>query len=504
MDELVFHMGEAADSTGVPGGRTGEKQIAEIFFLLNTCTPAKSVYMNTRWESRREVRFNWQEDLQASRDLNEREKGGYGLVLEWFEQWRLRCELVPGRDAAERFWREQVKSKAREDWQLQQWAEAMRWYLRWLSFCEESGRRTETLFERVREAVDRAGARRGLARRTRQTYGSWAGRFAEWAGEERAVLEPDRARAFLEHLVAKERVSYATQKQALNALAFFFKDVCGLEEVDLQVRFRKTRKRIPVVLSLREVVAVLDNLPVNCRLAAELQYGSGLRLNELVNLRIKDVDLDRGQVTVRAGKGDRDRVTVLPRGVANKLRAHKEEVRRQYEGDRVAGRPGVALPNALARRDPKAGEKWAWCWLFPAPKLSVDPESGIERRHHLHSETYSSALRKAVAVAGIEKRAGTHALRHSFATHLLEQGVDIRTLQELLGHADVSTTMIYLHVAQNLSPAGVRSPLDARELGLLPAEDDAPPRDGPAVAVDGGLAVGSGEEDLREPFAVVA
>ncbi|NLT71035.1 MAG: integron integrase, partial [Verrucomicrobiaceae bacterium] len=288
----------------------------------------------------------------------------------------------------------------------------------------------------------------------------WVGRYARWVGDERLVMDPQRARDWLSWLVTERKVGYATQKQALNALVFFFKDVCGKQEVDLQVKFRRTSKRIPVVLSIREVAAVLSHLPPTCRLAAEIQYGAGLRVSELLQLRIKDIDVERRQITIRAGKGDRDRVTVLPQITADRLGHRKEELRKRHSADRAEGVPGVYLPAALARKLPKAGESWEWFWIFPAENLSVDPDSGIRRRHHLHEECYSRALREAVRSAGIEKRVRSHDLRHSFATHLLEAGTDIRTLQELLGHADVSTTMIYTHVARNLSHCGVRSPLD--------------------------------------------
>ena len=278
-------------------------------------------------------------------------------------------------------------------------------------------------------------------------------------------MDEGKASQWLSWLVTEEKVAYSTQKQALNALVFFFREVCGREEVHLNVRLRQTPKRIPVVLSVGEVAAVLANLPEKCRLAAELQYGAGLRRSELLNLRVKDIDLDRRQVTVRAGKGNRDRVTVLPQQVAVQLIDWKERLHEQFHADRAAGVPGVALPGALARKLPKAGEQWEWAWLFPSDHFSVDPETGIRRRHHLHGQTYTNALREAVRAAGIEKRVKSHDLRHSFATHLLEAGTDIRTLQELLGHAELETTMIYTHVATNLSACGVASPLDRIHAG---------------------------------------
>ena len=279
-------------------------------------------------------------------------------------------------------------------------------------------------------------------------------------------MEPERARDFLAELVSEGKVSFATQKQALNALVFFFKEVRGMVEVDLGVRFRKTPRRIPAVLDLREVAAVLENLPPTCRLAAKLRYGSGLRIREPVNLRIKDIDLERLQVTIRGGKGDRDRVTMLPQSLVPELRSWKEKVRAIHENDRAKDVPGVALPKALERKWPKAGTQWKWMWFFPSEKLSEDPDSGIIRRHHPHPGSYGNALREAAKAAGIERRVTSHAPRHSFATHLLENGTDIRTLQELLGHADVLTTMIYTHLAPNISHCGARSPLDGMAPGI--------------------------------------
>ncbi len=403
---------------------------------------------------------DWRADLLASRDLSDGEKRGFEIVLSWFECWRVPKNLPSGRESARRFWRAQVLSKEREPWQLDQWAEAIRWFLGWLRFCEDSGGDARTLEERVRSAVNLAGGRRGLALETRRTYSRAAGKFAKWAGNADAVLDEEKAREWLARRVAEDQVSFSTQKQDLNALAFFFKDVCGREEVDLRVTMRKTQRRIPVVLDFAEISALLENLSPTCRLAAELQYGAGLRVRELLNLRVKDVDPARRQIVVRGGKGDKDRVCILPATVSAQLEHWKRELRRQYEADRDARLPGVALPGALARKIPRAGEKWEWQWVFPSPKLSVDPDAKIERRHHFHAGSYGNAISEAAAKAGIEKRVTSHALRHSFATHLLERGVDIRTLQDLLGHADVSTTQIYLHVAQNCTPAGVKSPLD--------------------------------------------
>ena len=403
---------------------------------------------------------SWCEDLKRARNVPNSHKQGYEMLLSWFEKWRVSRRLPPGKEAARAFWRHQVKAKPREAWQLEQWTAAFGWYLEWLRFTEMHGAEVRTLEERVFQAVDRAGGRRGLAIRTRQSYGRWAMRFARWAGSAKAVLQQEQARGFLGELVTREKQSFSSQKQALNALVFFFREVCGHEDVDLQVKLRKTPKRIPVVPNFREIVAILDRLEGPHRLMAEVQYGAGLRLKELTRLRIKDVDLEQRQITVRAGKGDTDRVTVLPQGLVEKIKRHKEEVRKAYEADREAGAPPVAIPGALARKFSKAGTRWEWFWLFPADALSTDPDSGVIRRHHIHSGSYGNALRRAAQEAGIEKRITSHCLRHAFATHLLESGKDLRTIQELLGHADVRTTEIYTHVAKGIGATGVQSPLD--------------------------------------------
>ena len=277
-------------------------------------------------------------------------------------------------------------------------------------------------------------------------------------------MSAERARDWLTHRVTEEKVSFATQKANLNALAFFFRDVCGWEEVDLGVELRKTTPRVPVVLSVEELLLLWDGLDERSRLAAELQYGSGIRLNELLQLRVKDLDFARQQLVVREGKGDKDRVTILPQSLMERLRVHLDEVRAHYEADRAAERPGVMMPHALDRKYRRAATSWEWFWVFPAAGESRDPESGIVRRHHMDAEWFRRRLRKAREEAGIVKRFSPHSMRHSFATHLLEAGSDIRTVQELLGHAKVETTQRYTHVAKNLSGAGARSPLDIAQL----------------------------------------
>lgn len=253
-------------------------------------------------------------------------------------------------------------------------------------------------------------------------------------------------------------------------MAYFFKHVCGIEKPVFRVKLRKTEARIPVVLSKEEAQRLFQKLEEPTKvpkktdgrysLPARLQYGAGLRRSELVRLRIKDVDLTRGTLTVRQGKGDKDRVTVVPKSLLKELAEQVELARGLWEKDRAAGLAGVHIRGALGRKFSRAAESFEWFWLFPARQISVDPECQVRRRYHLHGQVYSDAIKRAAQAVGIEKRVTSHALRHSFATHLLESGTDLRTIQELLGHEDITTTEIYLHVAVGANGLGVTSPLD--------------------------------------------
>lgn len=414
------------------------------------------------------TRWCWRKDLAEFRGLTDRERAGFLLLLEWFENFRLRLELPAGREAAKAFWRSEVtrEGREREKWQLEQWGDAIQWYLKWLEACSESGADYRSLPERLRSAVDSSGARRGLMKRTKQCYGAWAARYARFAGSEHAVMQVATATRFLTAVVEDEDCAYSTQKQALNALAHFFKYVLGVEKPVFGVKLRDTGTRVPVVLSKPETQRLFEKLREQDQrgalyeLAARLHYGAGLRLSELVRMRIKDVDLERGTVTVRCGKGDKDRVTVLPKSLREEVARQIESAREVWKGDREAGLAGVHLPGALARKFRRAAETFEWFWLFPAKQISVDPETSTRRRHHLHGQVYNEAIKRASGAAGIEKRVTSHALRHSFATHLLENGTDLRTIQDLLGHEDITTTEIYLHVATGANGLGVVSPLD--------------------------------------------
>lgn len=290
------------------------------------------------------------------------------------------------------------------------------------------------------------------------------------------MMQVETATRFLQSVVDDEDHAYSTQKQALNALAFFFKRVLGVENPVFDVRLKKTGARIPVVLSKEETQRIFSHLDQpnevprktdgRYGLPARLQYGAGLRRSELVRLRIKDIDIHRGTVTVRGGKGDKDRVTMLPGSLAPAITAQIEQARAIWQKDRETGLAGVHIPGALSKKFQRASETFDWFWLFPARQTSIDPECEIRRRYHLHGTVYSDAIKRAAETLGIHKRVTSHALRHSFATHLLEDGTDLRTIQELLGHEDITTTEIYLHVAVGSNGLGVRSPLDGLTAGL--------------------------------------
>jgi integron integrase len=300
--------------------------------------------------------------------------------------------------------------------------------------------------------------------RTEQTYREWAWRLADFVRpRELQTATGEDIKAFLSELAVKRRVSRSTQKQALNALVFLFREGLGREAGDLS-GFQTSRRgpQIPTVLSRKECQRLFEAMEGTSRLMAELMYGSGLRLMELLRLRMKDVDLTRQQVIVRGGKGDKDRVTLLPEVLVERLRAHRDRLRGLHEQDRAAGLAGVWLPEALARKYPGAGVSWEWFWFFPSRQTSLDPHAGVERRHHLLEGAFQLAVRLAARKVRLNKRVTPHTLRHSFATHLLEGGADIRSVQDLLGHVDVATTQIYTHV-MNRPGLGIRSPLDVRE-----------------------------------------
>ncbi|MEX1994464.1 MAG: integron integrase [Steroidobacteraceae bacterium] len=302
---------------------------------------------------------------------------------------------------------------------------------------------------------------RHMSLRTEKTYLHWIRRFVRFhkLRHPREMGGPE-VEDFLTALAVKNQVSASTQNQALAAILFLYREVLGIQLPWLADVIRAKRpQRLPVVLTRDEVQEVLARLSGTEWLVVSMLYGSGMRLGECMRLRIKDIELSRREILIRDSKGQKDRVTVLPDSLNPHLRAHLQRVTRLFESDRKESSPGVSLPFALRRKYPNAATSWAWYWLFPSPSFCPDPYSNELVRHHLYPQNIQRAVKLAIRATGITKPASTHTLRHCFATHLLEDGYDIRTVQELLGHSDVKTTMIYTHVL-NRGGRGVRSPLD--------------------------------------------
>ncbi len=314
------------------------------------------------------------------------------------------------------------------------------------------------LLDRVRSAL----RLRHYSRRTEEAYVAWTGRFIRFHNlRHPSTMGATEIVAFLTHLAEADRVSASTQNQALGALLFLYRAVLRRDPGGLDGLVRaRTPERLPVVLSRDEVRAVLGHLQMPYRLIATLLYGAGLRLTECLDLRVKDLDIERQQILVRRGKGAKDRAVPLLRTALDGLRAHLGHVRRTFEGDGRAGVGGVTMPDGLSRKYPTAAREWAWQFVFPAGRVCRDPQWGGPTRFHLHESAVQREVKAAVRQAGVTKQVSCHTFRHSFATHLLEDGYDIRTVQKLLGHRDVSTTMLYTHVLRR-GAMGVRSPADA-------------------------------------------
>jgi integron integrase len=356
-------------------------------------------------------------------------------------------------------------AKNHEDWQVEQADRALRLYEYFLSKTKTDQNEPvadlsgdwKRLEDKTREALKL----RHRSYSTEKTYILWLRQFRDFLKERDPLsLKGRDLQDFLSQLAVEKKVSASTQNQALNAIVFFYRHVLDkdIEGEISAVRARQNR-RLPVVLTTKEVDRIFSAMSGVNQLVVRLIYGCGLRLQECLQLRIKDLDLEQNIVIVRSGKGDKDRRTVFPEAIKEEIIHHLAEVRKLYEKDRQAKLSGVYLPGALDRKYPNAGKEWGWFWLFPSQSLSVDPRTNVVRRHHVYHASLQKAFKIAVGKAGITKQASIHTLRHSFATHLLEKGYDIRTIQELLGHQNLQTTMIYTHVATK-NVLGVRSPLD--------------------------------------------
>lgn len=361
-----------------------------------------------------------------------------------------------------------------EDWQVRQAGEALRLYLNHFKGAEilstvqgapgPKGSLSDS--RKLLAEMKRLIRLKHFAYNTELAYLDWAERFFAYVRETTksdpaADLIPEAVQNFLSHLAISQRVSSSTQNQALSALLFLFRNVLGQELGDISgIVWAKRGKKLPVVLWVEEVKALFQHLSGTALLIAQLLYGSGLRIKELARLRVLDIDFEGNLLIVRNGKGDKDRSTILSEAVKGPLRLHLPKVKVLYDKDLAAGHGEVYLPSALARKYPNAAKEWIWQYVFPSANLSVDPRSGKVRRHHISDKGIQVAIGKAVKKAGIVKHATVHTLRHSFATHLLMNGVNIREVQSLLGHKHVETTMIYTHVLRNMANAP-QSPLDA-------------------------------------------
>ena len=352
-----------------------------------------------------------------------------------------------------------------ESWQVDQAAQAIKLYQFFETRKETSHTQaalgTDGQWRAVADDMRNMLRLKHRSLRTENAYLGWVRRFYRFLnGRSPHQLESAHVKDFMTYLAVERKVSASTQNQAFNAILFLFRHTLdkNIDDIAEAVRARRTR-RLPVVLTKTEMERLFENISGNNLLMAHTIYGCGLRLAECVSLRIKDIDFEREAGTVRDGKGEKDRETVLPTSLVNGLKTQIKKARTVYDSDRKTNSPGVMLPAALERKFPNAGQEWAWFWVFPSYKHSRDPITGIVRRHHIHHSNLQKAIKAAGKRAGIAKRITVHTLRHSFATHMLDNGYDIRTIQDLLGHSDLRTTMIYTHVLSK-NRHGVKSPLD--------------------------------------------
>lgn len=356
-------------------------------------------------------------------------------------------------------------AKRKKDWQVEQASEAIQLYLfHKRKSTTEFNHKYENInehWETVALETRRALRLRHRSYRTEEAYLGWLWKYYQFLeGKSPTSLNSTHVKDFMTYLAVEKKVAASTQNQAFNAILFLYRHVLDkpIDDISDTIRARGP-KRLPVVLTKDEVKQLFSCMSGTALLMAELIYGSGLRLRECLQLRVQDLDFGRGVVIVRMGKGKKDRETVFPEKLRHKLQEYLKRIRVLHEKDRKNDLPGVQLPQALERKYPNAGKQWIWFWVFPSYKISVDPITHIVRRHHYHEGNLRREIKQARRKADIPKRITTHTFRHSFATHLLENGYDIRTIQELLGHSDVKTTMIYTHLTSK-NRLGVKSPLD--------------------------------------------
>lgn len=418
------------------------------------------------------------------------------MTIRWYLGWCRRQALGCSASSAREFVDWAREEKQAEAWVIERWQAAIRWFFvtakaqraeepasydasgadgggearvsrARVSYAQESLNDTDGERMEARSADEHkilsVMRRRGMAIKTERSYlRHYRDFMRQRALKSTEDITAGAVKSYLDYLAMERKVAVSTQRQALNALVFIIEKAFELKLGEIG-DFVKSKKRVktPVVMSKDEIRRFFDKLEGEKLLMAKLQYATGLRVSELLRIRIQDIDLERNQVVVRSGKGDKDRVTPLPQKLISDLEKHMVKVREYFEEDlKRADLAGVYLPEALARRHKNGGKDWRWQWLWASREISKDPRSGMLRRHHVLDGAYQRAVSDAAKRAGLNKRITSHALRHSFATHLLEDGVDIRTVQELLGHANVETTQRYTHVMQNPG-IGVRSPLDS-------------------------------------------
>ena len=439
---------------------------------------------------------NWAEVLDSAQ-LPIKRRNSWRIVLRWYLGFCRRSRAGVNFDSAREFIAWAIKDKTPEAWQVEDWKAAIRWFFREAKMHGGQSRKAPGRTQETGNAVAvRVGSgkpgigtsnpgtscvqggastampewkrrfltvirRRHYSFRTEQSYLVWIEQYARRVGrQDLESLGEMEIKGFLDSMALNERLSASSQRQALNALVFLYREVFERELSDFSdYRRAKIRTNAPVWLTAEELVRLFGALEEPWQLMARVMFGGGLRLMELLRLRVKDVDLMQEVITIRGGKGDKDRFTALGHATVEPLKLHLERIQKWHQADRAANVAGVWMPGGLDRKFPRAGEEWPWFWLWPDDRLSQDPRSKVLRRHHVSDRVFQLAIKAAAQKAQLNKRVTPHVLRHSFATHMLERNYDIRTVQELLGHRHVETTQIYTHV-MNRPGTGVKSPLD--------------------------------------------